>query len=121
MANGICVSGTAAGSFFFPICIEYLIHLFGFHGTILILGGCMLHVCLSATLYRPFEANHLHDGKLTNNSLPICIDSNINNDEKQYIDQLFMEESKKNHSNDFYNINKLGKFQQIYRKESNDT
>lgn len=38
LANGICVSGTAAGSFVFPMLIEHLVHLFGFHGTILILG-----------------------------------------------------------------------------------
>ncbi|XP_065085214.1 uncharacterized protein Sln [Ochlerotatus camptorhynchus] len=55
LANGITISGTAAGSFIFPMLIERLIHLFGFHGTILILGGCMLHVCLSGALYRPVE------------------------------------------------------------------
>nr|XP_029707566.1 uncharacterized protein LOC109623291 [Aedes albopictus] len=55
LANGITISGTAAGSFIFPMLIERLIHLFGFHGTILILGGCMLHVCVSGALYRPVE------------------------------------------------------------------
>lgn len=58
LANGICVSGTAAGSFVFPMLIEYLIGNFGFHGTLLILGGCMLHVCASASLYRPLEMNY---------------------------------------------------------------
>lgn len=53
LANGICISGTAAGSFVFPLLIEHLCDNFGFHGTILLLGGCMLHVCVSATLYRP--------------------------------------------------------------------
>ncbi|XP_074095857.1 monocarboxylic acid transporter silnoon [Cotesia typhae] len=57
LANGICVSGTAAGSFVFPLLIETLVANFGFHGTILLLGGCMLHVCVSATLYRPLEDN----------------------------------------------------------------
>ncbi|XP_043270556.1 monocarboxylate transporter 12 [Venturia canescens] len=57
LANGICVSGTAAGSFVFPLLIEALVSNFGFHGTILLLGGCMLHVCVSATLYRPLEDN----------------------------------------------------------------
>ena len=28
---------------------------YGFKGSILILGACMLHVCLSAMLYRPIE------------------------------------------------------------------
>lgn len=55
LANGICVSGTAAGSFVFPLLIERLCDAFGFHGTILLLGGCMLHVCVSATLYRPLS------------------------------------------------------------------
>ncbi|XP_003426380.1 monocarboxylate transporter 12 [Nasonia vitripennis] len=58
LANGICVSGTAAGSFVFPMLIEYLVGNFGFHGTLLILGGCMLHVCASASLYRPLEMNY---------------------------------------------------------------
>lgn len=59
LANGICVSGTAAGSFVFPLLIEVLVKNFGFHGTILLLGGCMLHVCVSATLYRPLENNYI--------------------------------------------------------------
>ncbi|XP_017752389.1 PREDICTED: monocarboxylate transporter 12 isoform X2 [Eufriesea mexicana] len=58
LANGICVSGTAAGSFVFPLLIKVLVENFGFHGTILLLGGCMLHVCVSATLYRPLENNY---------------------------------------------------------------
>ncbi|XP_070161969.1 monocarboxylate transporter 12 [Polyergus mexicanus] len=58
LANGICVSGTAAGSFMFPLLIELLVKDFGFHGTILLLGGCMLHVCVSATLYRPLDENY---------------------------------------------------------------
>lgn len=61
LANGICVSGTAAGSFVFPLLIELLVKDFGFHGTILLLGGCMLHVCVSATLYRPLENNYAPD------------------------------------------------------------
>lgn len=57
LANGICISGTAAGSFIFPILIQYLIVRYGFHGTILILGGCILHVCISAALYRPLSVH----------------------------------------------------------------
>ncbi|CAK1547893.1 unnamed protein product [Leptosia nina] len=63
MANGICVSGTAAGSFVFPMLIEKLVDTYGLHGTVLLLGrilaglfysgGGMLHVCVAATLYRP--------------------------------------------------------------------
>ncbi|CAH2253735.1 jg17921 [Pararge aegeria aegeria] len=53
MANGICVSGTAAGSFVFPMLIEKLVDTYGLHGTVLLLGGGMLHVCVAACLYRP--------------------------------------------------------------------
>lgn len=65
LANGICVSGTAAGSFVFPLLIEFLVKDFGFHGTILLLGGCMLHVCVSATLYRPLDENYVPEEDVT--------------------------------------------------------
>lgn len=116
LANGICVSGTAAGSFVFPILIEYLIQKFGFHGTLLLLGAGMLHVCVSATLYRPFEENsptesakatkceNSQHSTVTNLTL---LSTSTNNDAKRYIEHLFMEESK-NRLNDFYNTNKLG-------------
>lgn len=116
LANGICVSGTAAGSFVFPILIEYLIQKFGFHGTLLLLGAGMLHVCVSATLYRPFEENiptesskatkceNSQHSTVTNLTL---LSASANSDAKRYIEHLFMEESK-NRLNDFYNTNKLG-------------
>ncbi|XP_029052677.1 monocarboxylate transporter 12 [Osmia bicornis bicornis] len=69
LANGICVSGTAAGSFVFPLLIETLVKNFGFHGTILLLGGCMLHVCVSATLYRPLENNYAPEDVVTADKL----------------------------------------------------
>lgn len=59
LANGICVSGTAAGGMCIPPLMEVLVPLFGFRGTMLVLGGCMLHVCLSSALYRPIEV-HQH-------------------------------------------------------------
>lgn len=108
LANGICVSGTAAGSFVFPILIELLIKYFGFHGTILILGGCMFHVCLSAALYRPIEINNITDERFNKNDMNTTSTCVSNNDKNQYIEHLFMEESK-NRLNDFYNTNKLGK------------
>ena len=35
--------------------MENLVPRYGFKGSILILGACMLHICLSAALYRPIE------------------------------------------------------------------
>lgn len=123
LANGICVSGTAAGSFVFPMLIEHLVHHFGFHGTILILGGCMLHVCASAALYRPLEGNDEPNivfkspdtitgsrniastgGLNTNTTYLGSTDEPIN---KKYIEHFFLEESK-NRINDYYNTNKFG-------------
>lgn len=126
LANGICVSGTAAGSFVFPMLIEHLVHHFGFHGTILILGGCMLHVCASAALYRPLEVtadtpiatvchnyrspeaglrNIASSGGLATNTTYIGSSDDPTN--KKYIEHLFLEESK-NRINDYYNTNKFG-------------
>lgn len=117
LANGICVSGTAAGSFVFPILIEYLIQKFGFHGTLLLLGAGMLHVCVSATLYRPLDLNCASDAtsktaKCENSQHSTAtnltlLSTTSNSDAKRYIEHLFMEESK-NRLNDFYNTNKLG-------------
>merc|ERR1719412_3090404 len=59
LANALCLSGTAAGSFSMPMLISYLLDLYGFHGTLLILGGCLLHVCISAALYRPLATHVL--------------------------------------------------------------
>lgn len=138
LANGICVSGTAAGSFVFPILIEHLVEKFDFHGTILILGGCMLHVCVSATIYRPLEVKD----DLSTSSLMVSLTSNNNNsssnmngqrtgslgcntnstyissseeplNNKKYIEHLFLEECK-NRMNDFYNTNKFGEFSTLF-------
>lgn len=121
LANGICVSGTAAGSFILPVLIKHLAEKFGFHGTILILGGCMLHVCVSATLYKPLEEsvhmdpkniecsqpltdiNPSNAGLLTNSTYLDSCDESASN--KKFIEHLFLEESK-NRKNDFYNTDK---------------
>lgn len=55
LANGIWLSGTAAGSMAIPPLIEMLMPRYGFRGCILILGACILHVCLCAIAYRPME------------------------------------------------------------------
>ncbi|XP_020800681.1 uncharacterized protein LOC110178009 [Drosophila serrata] len=123
LANGICVSGTAAGSFILPVLIKHLVESWGFHGTILILGGCMLHVCVSATLYRPISAymdqdqdqeqgqeeetakplnediNPSTTGILTTSTyLDTCELGRGNELSDKFIEHLFLEESK-NHLN----------------------
>ena len=52
-------SGTAAGSLFLPFLINALVETYAFSGTLLVLGGCMLHISISATLYRPLAVHAL--------------------------------------------------------------
>ena len=59
VANAFCLSGTAAGSFTLPFLIEFLLQTYGFRGTMLVLGACMLHILVSAALYRPLAVHVL--------------------------------------------------------------
>lgn len=56
-ANAFCLSGTAFGSFILPHLIQGLINEFGFRGALLIFGACMLHLLISAALYRPLTVH----------------------------------------------------------------
>jgi hypothetical protein len=56
-ANAFCLSGTAAGSFILPHLIQAMVDEYGFRGAMLLLGGCMLHLCISAALYRPLAVH----------------------------------------------------------------
>ncbi|KAI4489269.1 hypothetical protein M0804_004767 [Polistes exclamans] len=103
LANGICVSGTAAGSFVFPLLIETLVKNFGFHGTILLLGGCMLHVCVSATLYRPLENNYLPDNETNDKGVKSGEKKNDSNGgqeatKQQKLDLLFANDATARHN-----------------------
>jgi len=51
LASGICLSGAAFGSFTLPILVEYLVRQYRFRGTMLILGGILLHVCAFSLLF----------------------------------------------------------------------
>ncbi|XP_043254050.1 monocarboxylate transporter 12 [Colletes gigas] len=102
LANGICVSGTAAGSFVFPLLIEVLVEKFGFHGTILLLGGCMLHVCVSATLYRPLENNYAPENVVVasarNEKVEIATTKESATAKQQKLDLLFANDTTTKHN-----------------------
>ncbi|KZC11903.1 PREDICTED: monocarboxylate transporter 12 [Dufourea novaeangliae] len=101
LANGICVSGTAAGSFVFPLLIEVLVESFGFHGTILLLGGCMLHVCVSATLYRPLENNYAPVGQelaATAERMVVATAKELEAAKQQKLDLLFANDTTTKHN-----------------------
>lgn len=138
LANGLCVSGTAAGSFVFPMLIDRLVRAFGFHGTILILGGCMLHVCASAALYRPpvvdtdsstedtdvqnrsTDATHTlvsQNSSLLGTVLSASAEEPLNtvpNGKRIFIENLFLEEAKTRLDALCENNNKLGECSGIY-------
>lgn len=79
----------------------------------------MLHVCVSATLYRPIDINGVVEPKSPKSELNTSSTylGSIKGDKKQYIEHLFMEESK-NRLNDYYNTNKLGVYE--YKYEMNE-
>ena len=57
VANAFCFSGAAAGSFALPFIIEHFLEAYGFRGTMLLLGACMLHILVSSALYRPLAVH----------------------------------------------------------------
>ena len=57
IANALCISGAAAGSSTMPFLIQYLLQTYGFRGTVLIMGACMLHIGVSAALFRPISVH----------------------------------------------------------------
>ena len=87
VANAFCFSGPAAGSFILPFLIEHLLEVYGFRGTMLILGACMLHILISSALFRPLaihvkivRRDRLHQQYLQSNK---CIGSH--DDDIKYI------------------------------------
>ena len=57
IANALCISGAAAGSSTMPFLIQYLLQTYGFRGAVLIMGACMLHIGVSAALFRPISVH----------------------------------------------------------------
>lgn len=55
LANGLCASGSALGSIILPPLLNYLLDEYGCRGTILILCGIIMNVCVGAALYQPVQ------------------------------------------------------------------
>ncbi|XP_074655968.1 monocarboxylate transporter 12-B-like [Tubulanus polymorphus] len=54
-ATGLAASGSGIGSLIFAPLIEYLIGIYGWKGTLWILGGIMLNFVVCGALFRPVE------------------------------------------------------------------
>ncbi|KAK7065212.1 hypothetical protein SK128_010436 [Halocaridina rubra] len=59
LASAICVSGNALGGFFMPPLVEYLVEIYGFRGTLIVLAAMQLHICAASVLYRPIRQHAL--------------------------------------------------------------
>lgn len=55
LANGISVSGSGLGNFAIPPLMRVLLDNYGLRGTMLILSGLMLNVCVCGALLRPLD------------------------------------------------------------------
>ncbi|XP_046569582.1 monocarboxylate transporter 13-like [Haliotis rubra] len=55
LANSIAIGGGSLGQFAFPPLLYILFETYGLRGTLLLIGGLMLHCCLSAAIMRPFK------------------------------------------------------------------
>ncbi|KAK7113314.1 monocarboxylate transporter 9-like [Littorina saxatilis] len=53
LATGLSVCGTGIGTFTFAPLVEYLVKLYGWRGTFLILGAITLNICVCGALMRP--------------------------------------------------------------------
>ncbi|XP_077980661.1 monocarboxylate transporter 9-like [Glandiceps talaboti] len=54
-ANGLVVVGTGGGSFVMAPLIRLLIDVYGWQGTLIVIGGISLNILVCATLLRPIE------------------------------------------------------------------
>lgn len=57
MATGIAVCGSGIGTFIFPPFMNFLLSLYGWRGSLMILAGISLHCCIFGALMRPLVAS----------------------------------------------------------------
>nr|XP_006825158.1 PREDICTED: monocarboxylate transporter 12-B-like [Saccoglossus kowalevskii] len=55
MAVGLALAGTGAGQFLFSLVIQILLDTYGWRGTMIVLGGLSLNICVAGALFRPLE------------------------------------------------------------------
>ncbi|XP_041379072.1 monocarboxylate transporter 12-like [Gigantopelta aegis] len=56
LANGISTSGSGVGSFALPNLMRFLLDYYGLFGSLIIIGGLMLNICVCACLFRPLSS-----------------------------------------------------------------
>ncbi|XP_074652260.1 monocarboxylate transporter 12-like isoform X4 [Tubulanus polymorphus] len=53
LANGIALCGSGVGAFVFSPLLEYLLSIYSWQGTFIVLAGIMLQGCICGALFRP--------------------------------------------------------------------
>ena len=53
LATGLSVVGSGLGASTFPMCVEYLMQVYGWRGMLLLLGAVAFHIVPAGMLYRP--------------------------------------------------------------------
>ena len=66
IANGIAVSGVGIGNLVLPPIVRALLDNYGLQGTLLVMAGISLHVCVAGALLRPTSAYKHNFRKGTN-------------------------------------------------------
>ncbi|XP_014673986.1 PREDICTED: uncharacterized protein LOC106814203 [Priapulus caudatus] len=61
LATGLATCGSGIGCFIFAPATKWLLEKYGFHGTLLLLGGIYLHLCVAGALMRPLEWKESED------------------------------------------------------------
>ncbi|CAK9831475.1 Monocarboxylate transporter 5 [Anthophora retusa] len=70
LATGIAVCGSGLGTLIFAPCLDYLIAIYGWRGTMLICSGIVLNCTVLGTLFRPLETNKPIKRSSSEKSLP---------------------------------------------------
>ena len=65
LANGLALSGSSIGTFAIPPLLQFCLDNFQLQGTVLLIGGLYLNICVCGSLYRPteFYVRERKDGK----------------------------------------------------------
>ncbi|XP_044750798.1 monocarboxylate transporter 9 [Coccinella septempunctata] len=71
LATGIAVCGSGFGTFVFAPLITYLLHEFGWRGSILIISGIVLECMIFGSLFRPLEYDEVKEVDSENNRLQL--------------------------------------------------
>ena len=63
LANGLAFAGGSMGTLLIPLLMRYVTDLYTFRGALMILAGCMLHMCVGGALMRPITAFRFYQNK----------------------------------------------------------